>query len=336
MEEITGTLVEYIGLASEALVADTAPTDGVDSILLTGDIWGASGYYDGPTLARDYPKFTKGTRMFQGHPVDGVEEPSDKLFGVLGSDARYVASDPESTPPGKPTIRAKVKVFDDAKPWVKSRAQESVLGLSHRSVVRYATGTREGRAGRILAGIDEVLSVDFVTRPGAGGKLGLFTESAVRQATEQEGSEMPLSKEETDAIGASFAAAMKPQFDGITSALGEIKTIATESAKPSALTFSEINEKLTAAKLPAGATARLLAAVDGAKEGVTATFLEAEIKKEQEVWEESLKFAAAGLKDGTLTIDTGDGTGTDGKLVVTESAKPGVVTAWGSKKEVTK
>ena len=104
---------------------------------------------------------------------------------------------------------------------------------------------------------------------------------------------MPLTKEERAEIAqetaTTLAATLKPMFDGLTTALGDLKTAQESKGKveETALTAREINEKITAANLSEGAVKRVYLAVEA--EGVVATekLVDEAIARETEVMEEA-------------------------------------------------
>ena len=142
---------------------------------------GSSGYYPPEVLQRDGPQiFKAGTQMFWNHPTDAeeAERPEgnlDHLAAVTTSDARYDENGKDG-----PGLYARAKVFSDYADKVQEKGKH--IGISIR-----AGGSRDdmatapdGRRGVITA-LKNAQSVDFVTKPGAGGKV--FTESQHSKAT---------------------------------------------------------------------------------------------------------------------------------------------------------
>lgn len=281
---------------SDAAINAANPTDPIDCIIVR-EGWGATGYYSKELLSVSEGNFMSGTRSFQGHPLEGQEEPSDRVVGISTENARYVESDPEAG--GKATIRAPFGFFSDVAPRIRERAKAKAIALSLRAPVRYTTGEREGKYGRVVTSfVGPALSVDVVARAGAGGAFGTVKESLIPGGSTEEGSDMPLTKEERAEIAQetalALASVLKPTFDGFTTALGEIKT-ARESSAPAALKISQINKIVADAKLTEKAQARVLTAIEAAKpEEVTEKYVTDICAREAEVYAEALEAAKAG------------------------------------------
>jgi len=143
--------------------------EGIIPIKIIQPGWGSSGYYPEEVLERDAEKYKKNTKIFWDHQTQKEERERPEgsltnLAGKLVSDGVYKKEGPH----GK-GIYAKAKIFSKFQKPVKEMAND--IGLSHRAFGKAKKGEAEGRKGNIIEGIDAVKSVDFVTIPGAGGRV---------------------------------------------------------------------------------------------------------------------------------------------------------------------
>lgn len=310
--KIYGTAIEGgQPLTADNEVTTTQPGIVFDNVLIEGDRWGSSGYYPATVLEKDGPRaFPAGTQIFEDHAEVGQDKVS-KLLGVLAEAARY-----EVQEDGKKVLRAPMRFYSDKADWVKERM--GALGISIRSGVTFAPGTREGRTGKIVTSFTEGISVDVVTRAGAGGKFGTIKESARPAGMEEADTEgKSMTPEEIAAISAGIAGAvaeaLKPSLDAQTTALGELKTSVAESA-PKGLTASQVSEKLTTAKLSKGAQERVWTEFEAKGD------VEAKIAEESAMWAEAV--AEAKKAGGNANFDE-SGKDKDGEQTVTESGVSG-------------
>lgn len=270
----------------------------VDNVLIEGDRWGSSGYYPATVLERDGARaFPAGTQVYLDHAEIGKDS-AKGLIGELQEDARYVVQED-----GKKVLRAPMKFYESGTynaTWIKERAKR--LGISIRSGVKFAAGTMEGRTGKIVTAFTEGISVDVVARAGAGGKFGTIKESAdplQAQQNEEEGHKMTPEelKAQAGAFATAVAEALRPSFEAITTAVGEVKDSVAES-KVTKLTGAQVSEKLAKAKLPAAAESRVWAEFE-AKNGDVEAFVENEIK----VWTDAVAEAKRSLGDAGNFVD---------------------------------
>lgn len=159
------------------LVERAVRRDGTVALKLIEPGWGTSGYYPAAVLERDGPTvFPKGTKSFWNHATasEKAERPEGDLNALaaeLVSDARWQ----ESGPAG-PGLYADAKVFTPYQAPVNELAPH--IGVSIRASGRVIEGSAEGRKGRIVQALTSAESVDFVTAPGAGGKILEMFEAA--------------------------------------------------------------------------------------------------------------------------------------------------------------
>ena len=153
-----------------------APTEYLLKVIKPG--WGSSGYYAKEMLRRDGPTvFPRGTHMYVNHPT--ITEESERperdlrdLGAVLLEGANW------SDGPAGPGLYAKAKVFEAFRPFLKEASK--FIGVSIHALGRGQAGEAEGREGLIIEKLlpSPFNSVDFVTKPGAGGQIVSALESA--------------------------------------------------------------------------------------------------------------------------------------------------------------
>lgn len=166
-------LGEYMALT------EAVRRDGTVQMKIIAPGWGSSGYYPAEVLERDGPKvFTTGVKSYWNHatPTEEAERPEGDLNALaaeLVSDARW-----ESNHPNGPGLYADAKVFGPYAEAVKELAPH--IGVSIRALGRAVQGEAAGRKGPIIQAITAARSVDFVTEPGAGGRIVQMFESVGR------------------------------------------------------------------------------------------------------------------------------------------------------------
>jgi hypothetical protein len=140
--------------------------------LIEGGIQGSSGFYPVETLRRDGPTaFPAGTHVYCDHP--SMTEASDRpersvkdLAGRLTTDATYE----------RDGLYADIEVFPHYAPLIEGVAD--AIGMSIRAAGIAEPSHDESIRGPIITALTEGISVDFVTRAGAGGKVMALLESA--------------------------------------------------------------------------------------------------------------------------------------------------------------
>lgn len=134
--------------------------------------WGSSGYYSREVVERDgAAAFPVGTQMFLDHPGDF--EAGDRPERSVRDLAGKITSTPTMEADG---LYADVELYS----WVADLVREmgDDIGLSIRAAAQIAVGKAEGREGPIITHLVEGISVDLVTKAGAGGKFVTLLESA--------------------------------------------------------------------------------------------------------------------------------------------------------------
>lgn len=151
--------------------------DGKAYVKLIAPGWGSSGYYSKEMLQRDGPKvFTKGLKNYWNHPTATEEatRPEGDLNGVasvLSEDAHWEDNDKDG-----PGLYSMVDVQPHYRGPVDSLAKH--MGMSIRAHGSAKEGSVGGRKGTIIEKLTRAQSVDYVTEPGAGGKVLQLFEAA--------------------------------------------------------------------------------------------------------------------------------------------------------------
>jgi len=158
-------------------------------VLLIRAGWGSSGYYSEEVLRRDGPKaFPAGTHNYLNHPTPA--EAAERPEGDVLSLASVTVTDPVWDPIERGLV-AEVQIFPQWQGLLNPQFVREI-GLSIRANGTVEYGEAEGQQGPIVTSIDEGISVDWVTRPGAGGKVLQLIESA-RQERAAKVSDRPWS-----------------------------------------------------------------------------------------------------------------------------------------------
>lgn len=159
------------------LIESSVRADGTMPIKIIAPGWGNSGYYGAELLERDGPKvYKRGTQMYLDHPTatedaDRPERSLRDLVGTLASDGRW-----EATGSAGPGIYADAAVAENFRGPLGELAPH--IGISHRMLGEKQQGEAEGREGSVIQSMAQALSVDFVTKAAAGGKVLQLMESA--------------------------------------------------------------------------------------------------------------------------------------------------------------
>jgi len=181
------------------LVEKSVGNDGIMPVKIIGPGWGTSGYYSPDVLQRDGPKvFRSGTKMFWDHPTPEDEEARPEgslrdLAAELAGDARW-----ESDNVLGPGLYARAKVFSPFKNAIEELAPH--IGVSIRGLGKAKEGEADGKKGPIIEEISAARSVDFVTMPGAGGKILQLFEAARGGAATEENTDGGTDMEELEKL----------------------------------------------------------------------------------------------------------------------------------------
>jgi hypothetical protein len=168
-------LLRETATLSERAAADAKKT-GRMLVQFISPGWGSSGYYGPEVLEQAVTDqvIPAGTHMYADHPTDAedAERPVRSikdLMAVTVEDARLSADG---------ALVGEVQVVPQWRDLVETVRDQ--IGVSIRgSATDIVVGEAEGRQGGIIEGlVAPVLSVDFVTRAGRGGKVLSVLESA--------------------------------------------------------------------------------------------------------------------------------------------------------------
>jgi hypothetical protein len=251
--------------------------------IMEGNVQGSSGYYPAEVLRRDGPKhFVKGTHMHLDHMgfwemMDGSPGKLETLAGFLDSDAVY-----ETGADGIEGLYADAIVISKESQFIKEVAP--YIGVSILAAATSEPGISPVTQAEtdIITGFVGVLSVDFVTHPGANGRIVQTLESnrnlwpegfqfvkdhpAIESAGETKKGK-PMAELSDEAVKALESL---PALIAALSANTEAQTAAIEAAKPKegedgpvdvVATVLNLTGKLQESALPAAAQAKVLAAI---------------------------------------------------------------------------
>lgn len=243
--------------------------------LIESNVRGSSAYYPAEALEAGAALFKAGTQMFQNHlsqdeQWNRPEGDVGNLVGVLESDAVFEEDG----------LYADLKIFSHKKEWLKEVAPYVGLSIRANGVVEEsADGTP------VLKQFTEVLSVDVVTRAGAGGKFVSLAESAkpgvlsesqpAPKKKEEEPMEFP--KELAEALDAQ-AKDVKAMTDAVGALIEALKP--KDADAPTEPSATEVAEALVESKLTKTARTRVLASVDAGTELAEAIKAEQDLQKE--------------------------------------------------------
>lgn len=136
--------------------------------------WSLNGrYYPAEVLKRDGPSaFPAGTQAFIDHATE--TEDAERPAGSL-RDLAAVMTSPARWDEDRQALVAEVRLFAPWREPLTDMAEH--IGMSIRSWVVGEYGEAEGREGFVVKEITEGRSVDFVTKPAAGGAILAVLES---------------------------------------------------------------------------------------------------------------------------------------------------------------
>lgn len=178
--------------------------DGVFEMKIIRPGWGSSGYYSPDLLKRDGPKvFTEGVKMYWDHPTpeEAVARPERSLRDLaaeLVTQAKYVESHKNG-----PGLYANAKALQGYGERINDLAPH--IGVSIRADGEGRQGTAEGKSGRIIEAITRARSTDFVTVPGAGGKICSLFEAARPNSTEENDVDLTEARKQLDEANTELA-----------------------------------------------------------------------------------------------------------------------------------
>lgn len=144
---------------------------------------GSSGYYPVETIAGAAHLFPAGTHMYINHQTENEEweRPEGDLNQLAGALATPATINPETG-----ALEATAEIFESHRKFLADRAH--IIGVS-------INGTASINPDGIVEAIHSIRSVDFVTRPGRGGRIDQILE----HQKEEEG-EMPKPHEQQNPV----------------------------------------------------------------------------------------------------------------------------------------
>ena len=144
---------------------------------------GSSGYYPAETIAAAAHLFPAGTHMYVNHQTETEEweRPEGDLTKLAGALATPATINPETG-----ALEATAEIFESHRKFLADRAH--IIGVS-------INGTASINPDGIVEAIHSIRSVDFVTRPGRGGRIDQILE----HQKEDEG-EMPKPHEQQNPV----------------------------------------------------------------------------------------------------------------------------------------
>ena len=144
---------------------------------------GSSGYYPAETISGAAHLFPAGTHMYINHQTENEEweRPEGDLNKLAGALATPATINPETG-----ALEATAEIFESHRKFLTDRAH--IIGVS-------INGTASINPDGIVEAIHSIRSVDFVTRPGRGGRIDQILE----HQKEDEG-EMPKPHEQQNPV----------------------------------------------------------------------------------------------------------------------------------------
>jgi len=177
-DELKTVVVDGFDSELVPLVERAVRKDNTIDLKLIAPGWGASGYYSADVLREDGPSaWPAGTHMYLDHPTEsGARERPERSVRDL---AAVTVSNPEFRENGVagPGLYARASVLPQYSEVIDALAP--YIGVSIRAAGSFKEGEAEGKSGRVITKIvkSDFGSVDFVTKPGAGGKVLALMES---------------------------------------------------------------------------------------------------------------------------------------------------------------
>lgn len=216
--------------------AGTVSKDGEISIKVIQPGQGSTGYYPAEMIQRDGPKVaTKGLHMYWNHPTvsEAKERPErslDDLAATFTTDATYDAQGPAG-----PGLYAKAKVAERFRGAVNDLAEH--IGVSIRGSGRLAEREIDGETRKVVEELTALESVDFVTKPGAGGRIVSLFEAARSGAPIPAGSPAPQPIKQKQEVQAMDDKALQEAQEQIT----KLQTQLAEADKRDAANAARLN-----------------------------------------------------------------------------------------------
>lgn len=175
--EVTESEVELLIEVTEAFL----DKNGKGKIKLIGPGTGSTAHYTAESLKRTAANkvFAKGTHMHMDHQT--VAERAARPEGSVKTMASTLSTDAEWEENGKdgPGLYAGIEAYPDVAPFLNARAKD--IGMSVRGMIVPTGKTVNGKPE--VQEFARAISVDYVTRAGAGGKPLMEVYESYRQET---------------------------------------------------------------------------------------------------------------------------------------------------------
>ena len=273
----------HTGSALSILEDNAASDNGTAPLIVEAAIiepgWGNTrdnNYYGKEMLARDAPVF-KGSKMYATDHRPDEKSVRTEVSQILDIPIRF-------TETGAPVAR--IGVFDDGFARnVRNREKLGVLGDLHCSILARGTarkGEVEGKKGNIVEAITEAISVDWVTRAGAGGRALQISETEEGSMTEQKTVEEKDKEKATETVLSEDGKGDPPAADPKGS-----------DAAPQPLAEARVKEIVGKSNLPQVSRDRLVG-LTWADEAALQKALEAEVDYVKELTKAGQPFAQGG------------------------------------------
>lgn len=219
--------------------------------LIEADVQGSSGYYPAETLRRDGPVvFPKGTHIFYNHPTrDERWERPERDVKDLAGEFVEAAHFEENGPDGS-GLFANVQFFPDVHEWMWPR--KNSVGMS----IRASGMSADTEHGETIVALTEGLSVDIVTRAGAGGKVLQLMESGKNNAPQgggATGADVTALSQKVDTL----TEGQNKVLESVTSLVKALSESLPQKGEDEGLTAAQIVAKLDESDLPAPSRKRL-------------------------------------------------------------------------------
>lgn len=152
--------------------------DGTFDVLAIKPGWGSSGYYSKEVLKRDAAQIVPtGLHFYANHQTaqEAKDRPEGSIHDLMAVAA--TAGEYRDNGPLGPGVYARAKALPHYAGYIEALAPH--IGVSIRAIGDIEeAGEAEGRRGTIVRAITTPVSLDFVTKPGAGGRVLEILESA--------------------------------------------------------------------------------------------------------------------------------------------------------------
>ena len=235
--------------------------------IIEGDRWGSMGYYPANVVERDGPTvFGTGTQMYLDHPTESEEfdRPERSVRDLVG----IISSTPTWDGDAK-RLMAEATFFGPYADTLREIAPH--VGLSINAYATQEPMEVAGRYGPVTTAFVEAVSVDVVTKAGAGGAIVKAIESARSRFLAGQPSSEPKKESEqveiTDKVLSDFTTALTALNTTLTTEAEarEAERLRREEAeKPDPLAL--VGE-LAEAKLPKPYQNRVIEAVRAGMKG---------------------------------------------------------------------